>query len=196
MVLVVFVLSGLAFGSMASISVFLKPVSLEFGWTRGQTSFAYTVASFSSAAYGVIRGQVADKYGTCWYGFVGAICMSLILFILSGMDSIFQFYLLYFLFGAMGSALLFLLIISGILIESLGWKSAYVNLAFIYISIALPISFLIKESPWRISARSDDNQDDVYFALSEKGSFMDQSCCYFLLYLYGYSNYALGSIID
>ena len=40
MVLAVFVLSGLAFGSMASISVFLKPVSLEFGWTRGQTSFA------------------------------------------------------------------------------------------------------------------------------------------------------------
>ena len=55
MVLVVFVLSGLAFGSMASISVFLKPVSMEFGWTRGQTSFAYTVASFSSAAFGVME---------------------------------------------------------------------------------------------------------------------------------------------
>ena len=49
MVVVVFVLSGLAFGSMASISVFLKPVSMEFGWSRGQTSFAYTVASFASA---------------------------------------------------------------------------------------------------------------------------------------------------
>ena len=46
MVVVVFTLSGLAFGSMASISVFLKPVSLEFDWSRGQTSFAYTVASF------------------------------------------------------------------------------------------------------------------------------------------------------
>ena len=56
MVVVVFVLSGLAFGSMASISVFLKPVSLEFGWSRGQTSFAYTVASFASAAFGVIWG--------------------------------------------------------------------------------------------------------------------------------------------
>ena len=43
MVLVVFVLSGLAFGSMASISVFLKPVSLEFGWSRGQTSFALSL---------------------------------------------------------------------------------------------------------------------------------------------------------
>lgn len=200
MVLAVFVLSGLAFGSMASISVFLKPVSLEFGWTRGQTSFAYTVASFSSALFGVIWGQVADKFGTRWFGFVGAICMSLALFFLSGMDSVFQFYLLYFLFGAMGSALLFSPLyanvgfwfkenpglalglaasggaigqafiphISGILIESSGWKSAYVNLAFIYIVIALPISFLIKESPWRISARSDDHKDDRYFVLSEK----------------------------
>ena len=200
MVLVVFVLSGLAFGSMASISVFLKPVSLEFGWTRGQTSFAYTVASFSSAGLGVMWGQVSDKFGTRWFGFVGAICMSLTLFLLSGMDSVFQFYLLYFLFGAMGSALLFSPLyanvgfwfkenpglalglaasggaigqafiphISGILIESLGWKSAYMNLAFIYIAIALPISFLIKESPWRISARSDNNQDDRYFVLSEK----------------------------
>ena len=58
MVLVVFVLSGLAFGTMASISVFMKPVSLEFGWSRGQTSFAYTIASFASAAFGVIWGHI------------------------------------------------------------------------------------------------------------------------------------------
>ena len=200
MVLVVFVLSGLAFGSMASISVFLKPVSLEFGWSRGQTSFAYSIASFASAAFGVIWGQVADKYGTRWFGFVGAICMSLVLFALSSLDSIFQFYLLYFLFGAMGSALLFSPLyanvgfwfrenpglalglaasggaigqafiphLSGILIESSGWKAAYIDLAIIYILIALPISFLIKESPWRISARTDSEQEETDFPLSEK----------------------------
>ena len=200
MVLVVFVLSGLAFGSMASISVFLKPVSLEFGWSRGQTSFAYSIASFASAAFGVIWGQIADKYGTRWFGFVGAICMSLVLFALSSLDSIFQFYLLYFLFGAMGSALLFSPLyanvgfwfrenpglalglaasggaigqafiphLSGILIESSGWKAAYIDLAIIYILIALPISFLIKESPWRISARTDSEQEKTDFPLSEK----------------------------
>ena len=200
MVLVVFVLSGLAFGSMASISVFLKPVSLEFGWSRGQTSFAYSIASFASAAFGVIWGQVADKYGTRWFGFTGAICMSLVLFALSSLDSIFQFYLLYFLFGAMGSALLFSPLyanvgfwfrenpglalglaasggaigqafiphLSGILIESSGWKAAYIDLAIIYILIALPISFLIKESPWRISARTDSEQEETDFPLSEK----------------------------
>ncbi len=200
MVLVVFVLSGLAFGSMASISVFLKPVSLEFGWSRGQTSFAYTVASLSSAVFGVLWGQVADKYGTKWFGFVGAICMSLVLFALSSLDSIAQFYTLYFLFGAMGSALLFSPLyanvgfwfkenpglalglaasggaigqafiphLSGILIESSGWKLAYVNLAIIYIFISLPISFLIKESPWRINARNQEEEEERGFPLSEK----------------------------
>ena len=199
MVLVVFVLSGLAFGSMASISVFLKPVSLEFGWSRGQTSFAYTVASLASAVFGVLWGQVADKYGTRWFGFVGAICMSLVLFALSGLNSIAQFYALYFLFGAMGSALLFSPLyanvgfwfrenpglalglaasggaigqafiphLSGILIENSGWKLAYVNLAIIYIFISLPIAFLIKESPWRISARNQEEQEERNFPLSE-----------------------------
>ena len=79
MVLVVFVLSGLAFGSMASISVFLKPISADFGWSRGATSFAYTVASLSSALFGVIWGVVADRYGTRWFGLVGATAMSLCL---------------------------------------------------------------------------------------------------------------------
>lgn len=200
MVLVVFVLSGLAFGSMASISVFLKPVSLEFGWSRGQTSFAYTVASLSSAVFGVLWGQVADKYGTKWFGFVGAICMSLVLFALSSLDSIAQFYTFYFLFGAMGSALLFSPLyanvgfwfkenpglalglaasggaigqafiphLSGILIESSGWKLAYVNLAIIYIFISFPIAFLIKESPWRINVRNQEEEEERIFPLSEK----------------------------
>ena len=214
MVLVVFTLSGLAFGSMASISVFLKPVSLEFGWSRGQTSFAYTIASFASAAFGVIWGQVADKYGTKWFGLAGAISMSLTLLALSSLDSIYQFYLLYFLFGALGSALLFSPLyanvgfwfrenpglalgiaasggavgqafvphLSGILILSYGWQSAYIYLALIYISISLPISLLIKESPWRVDARSDAISEERHFPLSEKAvvawiSFAVIFCC-------------------
>ena len=200
MVFVVFVLSGLAFGSLASISVFLKPVSLEFGWSRGQTSFAYTLASFASAAFGVMWGQLADKYGTKWFGAIGAVCMSLTLISLSGLGSILQFYILYFLFGAFGCALLFSPLyanvgfwfrenpglalgiaasggaigqafiphISGVLIESGGWEDAYIKLAIIYIIIAFPVSLLIKESPWRITARTEDEPESRDFPLSEK----------------------------
>ena len=86
MVVVVFVLSGLAFGSLASISVFLKPISLDFGWSRGATSLAYTVASLSSALFGVIWGIVADKYGTRWFGVIGAAAMTLCLYMLSSQN--------------------------------------------------------------------------------------------------------------
>ena len=200
MVLVVFVLSGLAFGSMASISVFLKPISADFGWSRGATSLAYTVASLASALFGVIWGIVADKYGTRWFGLVGASAMTICLYLLSAQTSLFQFYLLYFLFGALGGAMLFSPLyanvgfwfrknpglalgvaasggavgqafiphLSGYLIHSSGWQSAYVNLALIYAVIAFPIALLIKESPWRESARDQVELEPRTFPISEK----------------------------
>lgn len=140
--------------------------------------------------------------------------MSLTLLALSSLDSIYQFYLLYFLFGALGSALLFSPLyanvgfwfrenpglalgiaasggavgqafiphLSGILILSYGWQSAYIYLALIYISISLPISLLIKESPWRVDARSDAISEERHFPLSEKAvvawiSFAVIFCC-------------------
>ena len=200
MVFVVFVLSGLAFGSLASISVFLKPISLDFGWSRGETSLAYTVASFSSAFFGVLWGYLADKYGTRWFGLIGAVAMSLSLYLLSGQSSLMQFYSLYFFFGAFGCALLFsplyanvgfwfrdspglalgvaasggaigqafIPYLSGYLISTSGWESAYLSLAIIYAAIALPISLLIKESPWRESARTTEEDESRDFPVSER----------------------------
>ena len=66
MVFVVFVLSGLAFGSLASISVFLKPISSDLGWSRGETSFAYTVASFSAAFLSILRCSACCSYFFVW----------------------------------------------------------------------------------------------------------------------------------
>ena len=105
MVACVFILSALSFGTLASLSVFLKPLSLEFGWSRGQASFGYTVISFASALFGVFWGYIADKYGTRWFGIVAALMMSLSLFLLSKQTSIYHFYGFYFLFGAFGNAM-------------------------------------------------------------------------------------------
>jgi MFS family permease len=58
----------------------------------------------------VIWGVVADKYGTRWFGLVGAAAMTLCLYLLSTLSTqtaLFQFYFLYFLYGALGCALLF-----------------------------------------------------------------------------------------
>lgn len=105
MVFVVFTLSGLSFGALGAISVFLKPLSAEFGWGRAETSLGYTAIAFSSALFGILWGFVADKYGSRWFGVVAAITMSLCLLMLSAQTNIFQFYAFYFLFGAFGNAM-------------------------------------------------------------------------------------------
>ncbi len=105
-VFAVFVLSALSFGALGSISVFLKPLATEFGWTRGETAFGYTAISFSSAAFGVLWGTVADRYGSRWFGVVAALSMTLSLFLLSRQATIYHFYAFYFLFGAFGNGLI------------------------------------------------------------------------------------------
>ena len=104
MVISVFTLTALSFGTMGSISVFLKPLSNEFGWTRANTAFGYTVASLGSAFFGIIWGYVADKYGTRLFGFFATFFMVSCLFFLGKQNSILHFYLLYFCFGAFGNA--------------------------------------------------------------------------------------------
>ena len=105
MVFVVFVLTALSFGAMGSISVFLKPLALEFDWSRGETAFGYTATSLASAVAGVFWGYIADRFGSRWFGIVGALAMTLSLLLLSEQTQLYQFYALYFLFGAIGNAI-------------------------------------------------------------------------------------------
>ncbi|MDG2278526.1 MAG: MFS transporter, partial [Pseudomonadales bacterium] len=105
MVAVVFTISALAFGTLGSVSVFLKPLSAEFGWGRGETALGYSAISFSSAVFGVLWGVLADKFGTRWFGVIAAIVMAGAMFLMSTQTSIAEFYAFYFLFGAFGTSM-------------------------------------------------------------------------------------------
>ena len=105
MVFVVFMLTALSFGAMGSISVFLKPLALEFDWSRGQTALGYSATSLASAIAGVFWGYIADRFGSRWFGLVAAFAMTFSLLLLSKQTQIYQFYALYFLFGAIGNAM-------------------------------------------------------------------------------------------
>ncbi|MDG2071281.1 MAG: MFS transporter [Pseudomonadales bacterium] len=199
MVAVVFVLSALSFGALAAISVFLKPLTEAFGWSRGTTSLGYTTIAFSSALFGVFWGFVADRYGTRWFGVIAALVMTFCLFMLSRQSSLCEFFALYFLFGAFGNAMLssplfanvgfwfrsnpglalgitasggavgqgVIPFLIGIAITNYGWQQAYLLMAIGYFVIALPIAFLIRESPRRIEVRNATVPEVREFPLSE-----------------------------
>ena len=93
MVFIVFTLSALSFGALGAVSVFLKPLTAEFGWSRGSTALGYTAIAFSSALFGLLWGVIADRYGSRWFGVVAAVVMTVSLFMLSQQNSLVQFYL-------------------------------------------------------------------------------------------------------
>jgi MFS family permease len=98
------VLVALNLGAMSSLSVFLKPLSAEFGWPRGATALAYTAAAVTIGVAGVFWGRLADRYGTRPVVLVGAVAQPAVLLLLAWVASLSQFYGLYVALGGFGFA--------------------------------------------------------------------------------------------
>ena len=54
---------NLALGSLYAWSVFVLPLEKEFGWTRSQTSWVYTIAVVVFASTFVLAGRIQDARG-------------------------------------------------------------------------------------------------------------------------------------
>ncbi|HET9489243.1 MAG TPA: MFS transporter [Methylomirabilota bacterium] len=98
------VLVALNLGALSSLSVFLKPLSEEFGWPRGATALSYTTAAVTIGVAGVFWGRVADRYGTRPVVLVGVLAQPTALLLLSWLASLSQFYVLYMALGGFGFA--------------------------------------------------------------------------------------------
>ena len=86
--------------SAFTFGVFLKPITQEFGWSRGAFSGIYFLFSLSTGLAGPPIGRLVDKYGPKWIMVSGAVGMgaSLILFGLI-VNSLWHAYIIYFLLG-------------------------------------------------------------------------------------------------
>ena len=98
------VLVALNLGVLSSLSVFLKPISQEFGWPRGATALAYTIGAVTIGIAGVFWGRLADRFGTRAIVLVGAIAQPTALVLLAGTASLPQFYAFYIVLAALGVA--------------------------------------------------------------------------------------------
>jgi MFS family permease len=102
MVFVGFSLSALSFGGLSTVGVFLKPLIAEFGWSRGETAFGYTIAALGAAAFGILWGFIADHKPSRRFMFLTVAACSSSLFLLSQVTAQWHYYFAYFLFGAFG----------------------------------------------------------------------------------------------
>lgn len=76
-------------------SLFLKPMSKEFGWTRAMTTGAVTVGTLAAASIGFLMGWVLDRYGPRWMIAGAGVLMGASYIGLSQVNSLLAFYLVY-----------------------------------------------------------------------------------------------------
>jgi MFS family permease len=76
-----------------SFGVFLPALTEAFGWSRAQTSFGFSLASLCGAFYSPAVGRVVDRRGSRPSQLVGAVAMAVGFWLLRGMRSLPEFYL-------------------------------------------------------------------------------------------------------
>jgi predicted MFS family arabinose efflux permease len=97
------------FGSFASVfifsfSVFLKPLSAEFGWTRTQISGGFALAALTVAFASPVIGRLVDKFGSRAVILPSATIFAAGFASLSWLTpNLWHFYLLLFLIGLVGN---------------------------------------------------------------------------------------------
>ena len=98
MVFIAAVILGTGFGAMLSVTVFLQPLEAEFGWVRGQTSFAYLVANLMAGTCGIFTGLLVDRISARPVVTGGAVLMGVSFLLLAQLRSLAGLYLYYGLF--------------------------------------------------------------------------------------------------
>jgi len=92
---------NLALGSLYAWSVFVLPLEKEFGWTRSQTSWVYTIAVVVFASTFVLAGRIQDQRGPRPCAIAGALLVSVGFFAASFTTSL---WFLYVAFGVVVGA--------------------------------------------------------------------------------------------
>ncbi len=95
MVAVSGLIMGSGFGAQVTVSVFIQPLNGEFGWARGDISFAYTLAAFFSGLGSVVMGHLADRVSPRLQVIAGTVLMGVSYLLLGHADQLWEFYVLY-----------------------------------------------------------------------------------------------------
>jgi MFS family permease len=89
------ILNIVARADQASFGVFIDPLVAEFGWKRGDISFAYSLAFLIGLPAVVIMGWLGDRYGARELMLVSAAMISVGTVLLGTIKELWQFYLVY-----------------------------------------------------------------------------------------------------
>lgn len=90
---------NLALGSLYAWSVFVLPLEREFGWTRAQTSWVFTIAIITFAASFIVAGRLQDQRGPRLCAATGGTLVGLGFFLTSMTTQLWHIYAIFAIVG-------------------------------------------------------------------------------------------------
>jgi MFS family permease len=90
-----FMIILMGWGVFSIYGVFFNPLSEEFGWSRAITSGAYSLAVLMSGVLGIAAGRFSDKLGPKKVIILCVIILSAGYFLMSTVQNLWQFYLIF-----------------------------------------------------------------------------------------------------
>ena len=103
-VLGAFMVLSINYGSRYSFGIFVKPMALEYQWSRSVISIAASINILLYAIAGILSGRLLDRMAPKWIMTIGGV-ITAVAFILTGfVKTPWQFYLVYGVLCGVGSA--------------------------------------------------------------------------------------------
>lgn len=189
-VAVSFITLFMALGIRYAYGVFFVAIVKEYGWSRGATAGAFSMAMISHALFAPVTGMLIDRYGPRRLFPLGAIFLTSGLIAASRISSLWHLYLFFGVVIASGINTLSYsphmsiipkwfvrkrglasgLVLSGIgmgtmalaplcetVIESLGWRAAFLVLAALVFGIVFPLTAIFhRRSPQDVGQCPED----------------------------------------
>jgi len=97
-----FIILFLTSGARYSFGVAFKPIIKEFGWSRGSVSLAFFLNMTLFALSLIAAGRLYDRYGSKWVILISTVFLSAGFTLISRINSLGQFYIVYGVFAAIG----------------------------------------------------------------------------------------------
>jgi MFS family permease len=105
-VLGAFLILGVNYGTRYSFGVFVKPMALEYHWSRSVISAGISMMVLSYGVGGIFAGRLVDRIAPRWIITAGAALMAAGMFLTAMVHNPLQFYVTYGILGGFGAACL------------------------------------------------------------------------------------------
>ncbi len=117
-------------GARYSFGVAFKPMIKEFDWSRGSISFAFFLNMTLFALSLVAAGKLYDRYGSKWVMVISTVFLSSGFALISLINSLWQFYIVYGVFAAIGLGGTSIPVLSALISKWFGkWRGLVISLA-------------------------------------------------------------------